>query len=102
MGAMLLAYQGVSAKLFLQMRRDAQHSDPTTRDESALKSSTQSSSGEPGLEVGSRRQSRAFTASTVEDVDDWEISSAELQICRHPDGRPIELGSGAFGKASTR
>lgn len=81
------------------MRRDIQHSASRLQDESAAKSSNMSSSGDQGLEVASRRQSRAFTASTVEDVDDWEISSAELQICRHPDGRPIELGSGAFGKA---
>ena len=86
----------------LQMRRDIHHSDPNLQDESATnpQSSVQSSGGEQGLEVGSRRQSRACTVSTVEDVDDWEISSAELQICRHDDGRPIELGSGAFGKAS--
>ncbi len=83
------------------MHRDTQHSDSGVRRESTAKSATLSSSGDRGLEVESRRQSRAFTVSTVEDVDDWEISSTELQICRHTDGRPIELGSGAFGKAST-
>ena len=88
--------------LVLQMRTDTHHSDSNLQGKSTAKSSAQSSCGEQGLEVGSRRQSRAGTVSTVEDVDDWEISSAELQICRHPDGRPVELGSGAFGKASSR
>lgn len=55
---------------------------------------------EHGQEISEPRQSLAFSASTVDDAEDWEIKSSELQLCHHPDGRPIELGSGAFGKVN--
>lgn len=31
----------------------------------------------------------------------WEIRPSDLQICRGPDGKYVELGSGAFGKVNT-
>ena len=31
-------------------------------------------------------------------MEDWQIQPHDLQICRHPDGRYVELGTGAFGK----
>lgn len=29
---------------------------------------------------------------------DWELRPEDIQICSHPDGRPWELGTGAFGQ----
>ena len=33
-------------------------------------------------------------------MEDWQIQPYDLQICRHPNGRYVELGTGAFGKVS--
>lgn len=38
------------------------------------------------------------TSTSGEDTaDKWEIMPADLTICRHLDGQPVQLGVGAFG-----
>ena len=68
---------------------------PITIDEGA---SSQQNLTRRNSETSETPQSLSATVSSAEDAGDWEIRISDLQICQHPDGRPIELGSGAFGK----
>lgn len=62
--------------------------------------SSQHISMQQGSDGSEPPQSLCATHSSVEDAVEWEIRQSDLQICHHPDGRRIELGSGAFGKVT--
>lgn len=82
----------------VQMRADAQVPRYSETDSGSAGTSPLQSG--QGRALSDPRQSQALTGSTVDEVDDWEIKSSDLRICRSPDGRPVELGSGAFGKVT--
>ena len=88
----------IETAVALQMHSDAQRQLSRAHKEGAIESPCESGQQSSENEISEPRQSRAMTASTVDDAEDWEIKPADLQICRLPDGRPFELGSGAFGK----
>ena len=59
------------------------------------------SAGSSGTE-GSRR-SPGSPGSSFKDMQKWSLSSVraeDMEVCKHPDGTPIELGRGGFCRVS--